>query len=169
MTDTTPESTATETAKKRAAASNFLPIVRGRLPLVFVHAIRFDEVLSVMGNKDLASKFGTSVGKIFDIKKGRNFGYVGADYKPTADDLAAAKTWISQVGAQNAKGLTASGDPSLMSNTLKAYESRGLATPQELAAMKATKAANKPPKGEKAPKAPKGETVQPASGASLLS
>lgn len=164
MSDTTPETTA-EATRKRAAASNFLPIVRGRLPLVFVHAIRFDPVLSAMGNKDLASKFGTSVGKIFDIKKGRNFGYVGTDYKPSADDLAAAKSWIGQVGAQNAKGLTASGDQSLMEKTLADYQARGLASPEDLAKMKAVKAANKPPK---APKAAKGETVQPTSGASLL-
>ena len=54
--------------RKRAAAANFLPIVRGRLPLVFVHAVRFDPVVGAMGNKDTASKFATSVGKIFDIK-----------------------------------------------------------------------------------------------------
>jgi hypothetical protein len=126
MADTPQTNTAEATERKRAAAANFLPIVRGRLPLIFVHAIRFDAALNAMGNKDLATKFGTSVGKIFDIKKGRNFSYIDAAYMPTADDIAAGKAWMSQVGAQNAKGLTANGDVSLMQSTLTSYEQRGL-------------------------------------------
>ena len=120
-------------ARKRAPAANFLPIVRGRLPLLFVHAIRYDKVLNAMGNKDLATKFGTSVGKVFDIKKGRNFAYVTESYKPTAEDVAAAEAWIGQVGAQNAKGLTAAGDKSLIQSTLDEYKARGLATAEEAA------------------------------------
>ena len=128
----TAEGSAAE-ARKRAPAANFLPIVRGRLPLLFVHAIRFDKTLNAMGNKDLATKFGTSVGKVFDIKKGRNFAYVTESFKPTAEDVTAAKAWIEQVGAQNAKGLTAAGDKSLIQSTLDEYVAKGLATAEEAA------------------------------------
>lgn len=168
--DPAPEGTAAE-ARKRAAASNFLPIVRGRLPLIFVHAIRFDKVLNAMGNKDLAAKFGTSVGKVFDIKKGRNFGYVLENFKPTAEDVAAAESWIKQIGEQNAKGLSAAGDKSVLNSTLEAYKTRGLASAEEAAAQAtartATRATPTPSTGDASKpaaktaggKAPKAEKV----------
>lgn len=131
------ESAAAGEARKRAAAANFLPIVRGRLPLVFVHAVRFDPVIGAMGNKDTASKFATSVGKVFDIKKGRNFGYITADYKPSAEDLAAAQAWIDQIGAENAKGLSAIGDKALMTTVLEQYKAGGLATAEDIAKLTA--------------------------------
>ncbi len=127
--------------RKRAAAANFLPIVRGRLPLVFVHAVRFDPVVGAMGNKDTASKFATSVGKIFDIKKGRNFAYVNAEYKPSAEDLAAAQAWIDQIGAENAKGLSALGDKALMTSVLEQYKAGGLATAEDIAKLTAARGA----------------------------
>lgn len=130
-------------ARTRAAASNFLPIVRGRLPLIFVHAIRFDKVLSAMGNKDLAAKFATSVGKVFDIKKGRNFGYVNEGFKPSAEDVTAAQAWIEQVGAENAKSVAAIGDKSLMQTTLDGYKAKGLATAEEIAAFSAARGATR--------------------------
>lgn len=141
---------AAETARKRAAASNFLPIVRGRLPLLFVHAVRFDPVIGAMGNKDTASKFGTSVGKIFDIKKGRNFAYITADYKPSADDLAAAENWIAQVGAGNAKGMTALGDKGLMTQVLEQYKAGGLASAEDIAKLGAARIASRPAKAASA-------------------
>lgn len=143
----TAEALATATAaaaaetRKRAAAANFLPIVRGRLPLVFVHAVRFDPTIGAMGNKDIATKFGTSVGKVFDIKKGRNFAYINAEYKPSAEDLAAAQAWIDQVGAQNAKGLSAVGDKALMTTVLEQYKSGGLATAEDIAKLTAARGA----------------------------
>lgn len=148
-------------ARKRAPASNFLPIVRGRLPLIFVHAIRFNKVLNAMGNKDLATKFGTSVGKVFDIKKGRNFGYVTESYKPTAEDVAAAEAHIKQIGEQNAKGLSAAGDKTLLQTTLDEYKGRGLATAEEAAAQStartATRASTAAPAADGATK-PAGKT-----------
>jgi hypothetical protein len=146
---TAADTAATETERKRAPASNFLPIVRGRLPLVFVHAIRFDEVLNAMSNKDLAAKFATSVGKVFDIKKNRNFSYVGADFKPTQDDMAAAQAWIDSVGKENARGQKAAGDTTLMEQTLKDYTERGLASAEEAAALSAARGAARK-KSEKA-------------------
>lgn len=144
------ETSAQAEARKRAAAANFLPIVRGRLPLIFVHAIRFDKVLSIMANKDLATKFATSVGKVFDIKKGRNFSYVDANFKPSAEDVAAAEAWIAQVGGENAKGLTASGDATLMQATLTQYKDAGLATAEEVAAFSAARGATRKPSEKKA-------------------
>lgn len=159
---------AAEAARKRAPASNFLPIVRGRIPLIFVHAVRFDKVLNAMGNKDLATKFATSVGKIFDIKKGRNFAYVTEGFKPTAEDLAAAEGWIKQVGEKNSKDLAAAGDKSLMQKTLDAYKERGLATAEEAAAFSASRTVVRKPaenKGAAAPAAAAGAASEGAQAA----
>lgn len=140
-------------ARKRSAAANFLPIVRGRLPLLFVHAVRFDAVVNAMSNKDLATKLATSVGKVFDIKKGRNFAYILQTFKPSADDITVAKSWIEQVGNTNAKGLNAAGDKAFMQGVLDTYMSAGLATTEEVAAFTATRGATRV-KTERAPKAP---------------
>ena len=153
--------TATAEARKRAPAANFLPIVRGRLPLLFVHAIRFDKVLNAMGNKDLASKFATSVGKVFDIKKGRNFAYVTEDFKPSAEDVSAAEAWIAQVGAENAKGLATVGDKTLMQSTLDQYKANGLATAEEVAKFSAARTATR----VATPKAPGAAAASTAEGA----
>jgi|ERR1700756_136634 len=140
------EGAAPETAEqkaKRAAASNFLSIVRGRLPLIFVHALRFDKTLLAMSNKDAASKFATSVGKVFDIRKNRNFSYVGEAFKPTAEDVTAAQGWVDAVGAENAKGLKAVGDKTLMQNVLDTYKAAGLATAEEAAAFASARGATR--------------------------
>lgn len=137
------------TERKRAPASNFLPIVRGRLPLLLVHAVRFHPVISQMGNKDLAAKFGTSVGKIFDIKKGRNFSYVTESYKPTADDVAASKAWAAQFGSSNSKGLTAQGDRALIEQITAEYEGNGLASAEDIAKMTEVRASTRKPRAEK--------------------
>lgn len=161
------ESAATPTPeRKRAPASNFLPIVRGRLPLVLVHAVRFHPVISAMGNKDIAAKFGTSVGKVFDIKKGRNFGYITDSYKPTAEDVAAAKAWAAQFGGTNAKGLTAQGDRKLIEQITEEYEAGGLATAEDVAKVTEARAATRKPREAKA----KTETTSaPVSAEELLS
>lgn len=164
MTETTAAVETTE--RKRAPAANFLPIVRGRLPFVLVHAVRFHPVISQMGNKDIASKFGTSVGKVFDIKKGRNFGYINESYKPTAEDITNAKAWAAQFGAANAKGLTAQGDRVLIEQITAEYEGNGLATAEDVAKVTEARAATRKPRAPKA----EGTAVQtPASAEDLLS
>lgn len=166
------ETSAQAEARKRAPASNFLPIVRGRLPLIFVHAARFKPELTAMSTKDAASKLGTSVGKIFDIRKGRNFDYVNQAWKPTAEDVSAAQGWIAQVGAANAKGLTAVGDKALLQSVLDEYVKGGLATAAEAAASKPAKApaatdgAAAPAKGKG--KAAKTEATQAGASADAL-
>lgn len=136
---TSGEVQATAEERKRAPASNFLPIVRGRFPLLLVHAVRFDEALNKMGTKDVAAKMATSVGKVFDIRKGRNFAYLTKDFKPSAADVADAKTWAAQIGQNNAKGLAASGDAKLVNDIIAAYEAAGLATAEETAKFTASK------------------------------
>lgn len=128
-----------EVQRKRAEASNFLAIVRGRFPLMLVHAVRFDEVLAKMSNKDVASKLATSVGKVFDIRKGRNFAYLTKEWKPTASDVSDAKAWGEQIGGTNAKGLVAAGDKALVTKLVEQYEAAGLATADEAAAFAASK------------------------------
>jgi hypothetical protein len=163
-TENTAPETTEATERKRAPAANFLPIVRGRLPLLLVHAVRFDPVISAMGNKDIAAKFGTSVGKVFDIKKGRNFSYITEDYKPTAEDAAAAMEWAAQFGAENAKGLTAGGDRSLIEKLVDQYKAAGLGTAEDVAKVSEARAATRKPRAPKAEAA-----ATPASAEELLS
>lgn len=129
----------TETQRKRAEPSNFLAIVRGRFPLLLVHAVRFDEVLGKMSNKDVAAKLATSVGKVFDIRKNRNFAYLTKSWKPTASDVTDAKAWAEQIGGTNAKGLVAAGDKDLVNKIVAQYEAGGLATAAEAEAFAASK------------------------------
>lgn len=158
-------------ARKRAPAANFLPIVRGRLPLIFVHAVRFDPVVKAMPKKDSATKLATSVGKVFDIQKGRNFSYVDEGFKPTADDVAAAQAWIDQTGAANAKGQTAVGDKALMTQILEQYKKRGLATTEEAAKFTAARGATRKPAAPATGGQPAAgaQPAAAASGAALLS
>lgn len=98
-------------AKTRAPKNpdNKLDIINGRLPLPLVFLIRFKETGT---NNDLAKKYGTSVGKVFDIKKGRNFGYIDANYLPSAEEMTAAKAWCETGKTAKGKSLKeAGGDP----------------------------------------------------------
>lgn len=109
---------------------NKLDIINGRLPLALVYAIRFKEVGKPTG--ETAKKYGTSVGKVFDIVKGRNFGYVTEGYKPSADEVAAANAWCD--AGKTAKGKTlkeAGGDPDGIKSIVAAM---GVATAEEVAA-----------------------------------
>lgn len=81
--------------KKRGPKVNLLNIVRGRMPLACVAAIRFVEKADT-SNADVAKKYATSVGKVFDIRKGRNFEYITADFKPTDEHIKEAEAWAKQ-------------------------------------------------------------------------
>ena len=110
--------TAAGEPRKRAPATNKLDIVRGRLPLLFVHSIRFKETGT---NAEIAKRYATSVGKVFDIKKGRNFDYIKDGFKPTADDLENAKKWVSEAGKHG-------GDMGALGDVVASYK---VATPEE--------------------------------------
>ena len=70
-------------------------IIQGRMPVAVVHLARFG---NTKGNatKDLAVQFGTTVGKIDDIKKNRNFAYVVADTKFTEAQIAEGIEWLKR-------------------------------------------------------------------------
>lgn len=142
---------ATETKKQRATAANFLPIVSGRLPLLFVHAIRFGS--EGVGTKDLASKFSTSVGKVFDIRKNKNFSYIEAGWKPTQADVDTANGWIEAIETPNKHGVKPEGNAEALKSIVAQYVEGGLATADEAAAQQAAKPVRSPrkPKAETAP------------------
>ena len=103
---------AQEAARKRAPKNpeNKLNIINGRLPFPLVHLIRTAE--AGKPTAETAKRYGTSVGKVFDIHKGRNFSYIDAGYKPSAEEMAQARNWLTT--AKTFKGQTlkeAGGDP----------------------------------------------------------
>lgn len=144
---------ATTEKKKRAPKTNLLDIVRGRMPLACVAAVRF-HVDPAKSNNDVAKIFGTSVGKIFDIRKGRNFGYIDASYKPSDEDFKAAEAWAKQAAQHG-------GDEAAV---MAAVDKLGKASPEEAKAQadKITSARSKGPRAPKAAKA--GEATGAASG-----
>ena len=108
-----------------------LDILNGRMPLPIVYAIRFQEDAGAK-NSELAKKYGTSVGKVFDIRKGSNFGYITKDYLPSAEELAAARAHITT--GTSAKGSTLKelgGNPEAIEAFLAAQT---VATPEQVAA-----------------------------------
>ena len=157
--------------------SKALDILNGRMPLPIVYAIRFQEDAGAK-NSDLAKKYGTSVGKVFDIRKGSNFGYIDKDYKPSAEELAAARAHITTGTSTKGSDLkTLGGNPEAIEAFLAAQT---VATPEEVAARgwvikqvgvakpkdpNAPEAAPKAPKAPKAAKADKGPKPAPTAGA----
>ena len=69
-------------------------IIRGRIALAIVFLIRFVEPAEA-GTKALAEKYGTTVGKIDDIRKNRNFAYVTEDVRFTEEQIKEAVNYIS--------------------------------------------------------------------------
>ena len=161
--------------------SKALDILNGRMPLPIVYAIRFQEDAGAK-NSDLAKKYGTSVGKVFDLRKGSNFSYIDKDYKPSAEELAAARAHITTGTSTKGSDLkTLGGNPEAIEAFLAAQT---VATPEEVAARgwvikqvgvakpkdpNAPAAAPKAPKAAKAAKAAKadkGPKPAPTAGAS---
>ena len=161
--------------------SKALDILNGRMPLPIVYAIRFQEDAGAK-NSDLAKKYGTSVGKVFDIRKGSNFGYIDKDYKPSAEELAAARAHITTGTSTKGSDLkTLGGNPEAIEAFLAAQT---VATPEEVAARgwvikqvgvakpkdpnapAAAPEAAKAAKAPKAAKADKGGKPAPTAGAS---
>ena len=157
--------------------SKALDILNGRMPLPIVFAIRFQEDAGAK-NSDLAKKYGTSVGKVFDIRKGSNFSYIDNNYKPSAEELAAARAHITTGTSTKGSDLkTLGGNPEAIEAFLAAQT---VATPDEVAARgwvikqvgvakpkdpNAPEAAPKAAKAAKAAKADKGPKPAPTAGA----
>lgn len=70
-------------------------IICGRMPVAVVAQIRFGNNKGD-ATKALADMYGTTVGKIDDIKKNRNFAYVTADFKPTAAMKEEGVAWLQR-------------------------------------------------------------------------
>lgn len=135
--------------RRRAPKTNLLNIARGRLPLLFVHAIRFKETAGT--NAEIAKKYATSVGKVFDIKKGRNFEYVTEAFKPSAEDVKAAQAWIVEAEKFG-------GDKGGLGDMVASYK---VATPEEAKAQSDAITAARSKGGNKA----QGNTAAPTTGA----
>lgn len=70
-------------------------IIQGRMPVAVVHLLRFGN--SKGGStKDLAAKFGTTVGKVDDVKKNRNFAYVVEDTRFTQAQIDEGCEWLKR-------------------------------------------------------------------------
>ena len=125
------EPTAETKARAPKDPAKALDILNGRMPLPIVYAIRFQEDAGAK-NGDLAKKYGTSVGKVFDIRKGSNFGYITKDYLPSAEELAAARAHITTGTSAKGSNLKAlGGDPEAIEAFLAAQT---VATPEQVAA-----------------------------------
>ena len=70
-------------------------IIRGRIALAIVYLIRFVEAAET-GTKALAEKYGTTVGKVDDIRKNRNFAYVTEDVRFTQEQIQEGINFIAQ-------------------------------------------------------------------------
>lgn len=104
-------------------------IIRGRMPVAVVALARFGSMKDG-ATKAQADAFGTTVGKIDDIRKNRNFAYVTAEFKPTAAQKADGIAWLERhpTGAQ------------ALIDELKAVPE---ATPEEASAFEATRSASR--------------------------
>ncbi len=90
MSDNT-ETTAVETPAKPAPRE----IIRGRMPVAIVYLVHFlTPHIESSGAK--AKAFGTTIGKIDDIMKNRNFAYVTEDFRPTEAQKAEGKAWLER-------------------------------------------------------------------------
>lgn len=70
-------------------------IIRGRIALAIVYLIRFSESAEA-ATKALAEKYGTTVGKVDDIRKNRNFAYVTEDVRFTQEQINEGLAYIAQ-------------------------------------------------------------------------
>jgi len=92
MTEEVQTSTAAEAAVEKKVNT---AIINGRMPVAVVAQIRFGNNKGD-ATKALADMYGTTVGKIDDIKKNRNFAYVTADFKPTAAMKEEGVAWLQR-------------------------------------------------------------------------
>lgn len=108
-------------------------IIRGRMPIAVVYMVRFGDQKGGE-TKELATMFGTTVGKITDIKKMSTFAYLPITFKPTQAQKDDGIAWLQRhVGFKDGK-------VDKLINELEAME---VATAEEAAKFEATRAASK--------------------------
>lgn len=106
-------------------------IIAGRMPVAVVHLLRFGNSKGG-ATKDLAAKFGTTVGKVDDVKKSRNFAYVVEDTKFTAPQIEEGIEWLKRHPKYDAAGVDA---------LVVELEGYTVATDEEAKAFEATRTA----------------------------
>lgn len=119
----------TETAKQEFVAKEKQAIISGRMPVAIVALARFGNKKDE-STKALATIFGTTVGKIDDIKKNRNFAYVTAEFRPTQEQLDAGVAWLKTHPRYDADGVDA---------LVTELENTPIATAEEAAAFEAVR------------------------------
>lgn len=142
------EQTQTPAAETKAAAP--VEIIRGRMPVAVVYMARYGNKKGE-STKIKADKFGTTVGKIDDIAKGRNFAYVTEAFRPTQEQKDQALEWLKRhphYDGQNVDELV---------NELEAIP---VATTEEAAAFEAARVAAR----GQTPKTKTGETADAGGG-----
>ncbi len=105
-------------------------IIRGRMPVAVVALARFNPLVTALGTKAAADLLGTTVGKVDDIRKNRNFAYVNDQFRPTAAQKADGKAWLER-------------HPTGAKDLIEALEATQEASAEEAAAFEATRAANR--------------------------
>lgn len=76
-------------------------IIRGRMPIAVVALARFGNTKND-SVAEQAKQFGTTVGKIDDIRKNRNFAYVTEAFKPTAAQVDEGVEYLKKHHAYDA-------------------------------------------------------------------
>lgn len=120
----------TEQAEKPAAKAA-PEIIRGRMPVAVVYLARFGNTKGD-STKAKADKFGTTVGKIDDIAKNRNFAYVTEAFRPTQEQKDQGLEWLKRhpnYDAQNVDALVEELDaiPVATEEEAKAFEAARVA------------------------------------------
>lgn len=123
----------TEAAKQEFVAKEKQAIISGRMPVAIVALARFGNKKDEP-TKALATLFGTTVGKIDDIKKNRNFAYVTAEFRPTQEMIDAGIAWLKTHPRYDADGVDA---------LVTELENTPVATAEEAAAFEAIRTASR--------------------------
>lgn len=108
-------------------------IINGRMPVTVVYLVRHGNNKGE-ATKALATLFGTTVGKIDDIKKGRNFAYVTEAFRPTEAQKQEAADWLKRHPYYDASGVD---------KVLTELDAIPVATAEEAAAFEAVRVQNR--------------------------
>lgn len=134
-----PEGAGTEGAGAEAKApekkeKNLIPnIIRGRMPIAVVYMVRYGDQKNGE-TKALADMFGTTVGKITDIKKKSTFAYLPENFRPTQAQKDEGIAWLQKhVGYSEGK----------VDVLITELENTKVATAEEAAAFEAVRVQNR--------------------------
>lgn len=120
----------TPATEAKAEAAPPKEIIRGRMPVAVVALARFNPLVTALGTKQAADLLGTTVGKVDDIRKNRNFAYVTDAFRPTAAQKADGKAWLER-------------HPTGAVDLIAALGATEEATAEQAAAFEQTRAANR--------------------------